>query len=137
MCKYKELDFELYLIGDKPLQEINEKIKVNYVPYIHSSELSDFLTDMDIYVNTAFYEPFSLMAVEAMASGLIVVVSSNVGMSRYIEHRKNGFIFDYDLQVQLESILESILTDKLEFNSISNNANLIYNQLNWKEVCEH
>ena len=132
--KYKELDFELYLIGDKPLQEINEKIKVNYVPYIHSSELSDFLTDMDIYVNTAFYEPFSLMAVEAMASGLIVVVSSNVGMSRYIEHGKNGFIFDYDLQVQLESILESILTDKLDLNSISNNANLIYNQLNWKEV---
>ncbi len=127
-------DFEIYLLGDKPLQKVNDDIKIKHVPYYYNNELARFMADKHIYVNTAFYEPFSLFAVEAMAAGLVVVVSSNVGMSRYIEHRKNGFIYDYKGQDQLEEILEAILANKADINLISQNASLIYERLNWKSV---
>lgn len=132
--RQKGFDFEIYLFGDKPIQNLDENIIIKYVPYFKNRALAKFMADKHIYINTAFYEPFSLFAVEAMAAGLIVIVSSNVGMNRYIEHGKNGFIYNCTKQDHLEKILEAILTNKIDMNLISHNASLIYEQLNWELV---
>jgi glycosyltransferase involved in cell wall biosynthesis len=130
----KSLDFELYLLGNKPSQEINNILKVHYVNFMSNTELAEFFGDKDVYANTSFYEPFSLFAVEAMAAGIIVIVSNHVGMNQFINNRENGFIFDYNNQSQLEEILESVLSKKIDLNAVSQNAKLIYEQLNWKVV---
>lgn len=50
------------------------------------------LKDADIYVHSALYEPFGLVMIEAMASGLPVVCLDGKGNRDIIEEGKNGFM---------------------------------------------
>lgn len=46
----------------------------------------------DLFVFPSFYDTFGMVASEAMASGLPVVVSASAGVSEWIEHGVNGFV---------------------------------------------
>ena len=49
------------------------------------TELATFFNDKDIIISTSSYETFSLAVVEAMATGLVPVVTKETGMSRYVD----------------------------------------------------
>jgi glycosyltransferase involved in cell wall biosynthesis len=134
LSSIKKSDYELFILGDKPFIEEKINIKINYISYIDSKELSGFLKDKDIYINTAEYEPFSIFAAEAMASGLIVIVSSKVGMQNYIKHNYNGFIYNYSKPEELRDILHKVLEGNEELQKISCNASKIFEELNWNKV---
>ena len=47
-----------------------------------------------VFVNPAFYEPFGLTIIEAMAMGLVTAATANGGPAEFIEHGSNGYLFD-------------------------------------------
>ncbi|MBS1516816.1 MAG: glycosyltransferase family 4 protein [Bacteroidetes bacterium] len=94
----------------------------------------DLLINSDIVISASVYEPFSLFTVEAMACGVVPVVSEETGMSRYIEHGMNGFIVDMNDAEKLEEILNRLNSDRELLSSLSGNAANIYRELNWENV---
>jgi glycosyltransferase involved in cell wall biosynthesis len=99
---------------------------------LSTEDLALFYNDKDIFLSASIYEQFSLAAVEAMASGLIPVVTKETGMSRFIEDGVNGFI--YDNKNDLIKTLE-LLSKELELRkNISKNAQSIYKLLSWDKV---
>jgi glycosyltransferase involved in cell wall biosynthesis len=60
-------------------------------------EIPERLKKADLYVHPAWYEPFGLVILEAMASGLPVVSLDGQGNRELIENNKNGFIIPKEM----------------------------------------
>ena len=96
----KGLNPQLSILGEGPNRELLEreiedrKLK----EYIHLkgnvSKVEEFLWNSDIYVHSATYEPFGLVLLEAMASGIPCVSIDGGGNRDIIENEKNGFIIE-------------------------------------------
>jgi glycosyltransferase involved in cell wall biosynthesis len=111
-------------------------IKMIKQDLLSAEDLALFYNDKDIFLSASIYEPFSLAAVEAMAAGLIPIVSTNTGMSRYIKQGINGFTFRYDEKEELNKILTQILRDYKLQERLSQEAAKIYEILSWGKISE-
>jgi glycosyltransferase involved in cell wall biosynthesis len=83
--------------GDvKPLKKIaaDEKITENVHFVQHSKNIRDYYWASDLFFFPTVYEPFGLVILEAMASGLPCVVSPSAGGSELIEHEQNGLLIE-------------------------------------------
>ncbi len=58
------------------------------------AELEDKIAQVDIYIAPRITEGIGLSFLEAMAMGKAVVAVNMPTMNEYIEHRKNGYLFD-------------------------------------------
>lgn len=68
----------------------------------------------DIYVHSAYYEPFGLVLVEAMAAGLPIVCLDGRGNTEIVESGKNGFLVKQnDAKKFSEKILEIFFNKEL------------------------
>ena len=88
-----KLNVELFIIGSgyhSTSKNFINNFKTHLISKMPGTELAEFFNDKDIIISTSSYETFSLAVVEAMAAGLVPVVTKETGMSRYIEHGKNG-----------------------------------------------
>ncbi len=133
-CKFSSF-IKLFVLGEKISIENNRyPFHINFVNKLSSQELISFLSDKDILINISKFEPFSLMAVEAMLAGLIVIATKNAGIAEYINDKENGFIFNS--KEQFIDIFENIMTSKINLNKISFNASNIGAKLNWKSITQ-
>lgn len=125
---------ELFMLGyaSDSTQEINELFKVSYLPLLSREELIEFLSDKDIYININEYESFSIFALECMASGLVPVVSAQVGMSEIIKDGINGFIISEPEPEKICSTIEKIISGKYDINCISRSAMQVRESHNWR-----
>tara|TARA_R110002049_G_scaffold4601_1_gene31690 strand:- start:82660 stop:83397 length:738 start_codon:yes stop_codon:yes gene_type:complete len=57
-------------------------------------DMPAFYKGCDLFVCVSHYEPWGQVVTEAMASGLPVIVSRNVGASSAIKHGENGLLID-------------------------------------------
>ncbi len=62
-----------------------EKDNVTFHRPMSDDLLIDFLTKRQVFVDNFDYMPFSILALEAMAFGLILIVSDNSGISSYYQ----------------------------------------------------
>lgn len=119
---------QLTILGGGPLQaELKMKAeRLGILPHIlfqgPVNDVATYLTQADVYVHSAIYEPFGLSILEAMATGLPVVAHNGGGNSEFIMNGKEGFILD-DLDPVLfaEKILE-VVTSKDIYQQFSNHA---------------
>jgi glycosyltransferase involved in cell wall biosynthesis len=78
------------------------------------------LFNSDIYLHTAYYEPFGLVLIEAMAAGLPVVTLDGKGNRDLIEEGKNGYmIYDQDPEKFAQRIIY-LIENKGKYAEISN-----------------
>jgi glycosyltransferase involved in cell wall biosynthesis len=94
------IKFTLDILGFGPLKiEIEEKINqlgLNEIIKLHGnvSNVADFMENSDIYIHTASYEPFGMVLIEAMASGLPIVSTDGKGNIDLIKNGLNGYLVD-------------------------------------------
>jgi UDP-glucose:(heptosyl)LPS alpha-1,3-glucosyltransferase len=74
------------------------------------------------------------MALEAMAAGLLVIVSNRIGLSEYIESGVNGFIYDGSNLSDLEKILYDLNSGLFNTDMIKTNAQRLCSELKWDNV---
>jgi len=129
---------ELFIIGDPSNFRITNSLKVDliFVNKMDTDALANFYKDKDIFISASSYEQFSIATVEAMAAGLVPVVTEETGMSSYIENGKNGFRIKYGEKESLNKILLLLNNDSDKLIEISNEAKKIYDQLSWDLVYE-
>jgi glycosyltransferase involved in cell wall biosynthesis len=133
-----KLDFpvEIYIIGNENESpgQINQKVLVKFINKLNASDLVNHYKDADIFLSLNKYDTFSISTVEAMASGLVPVVTEDTGMSRYIEEGTNGFTVKYGDADSLLNILNKLNNERVLIEKISNKAHEIYEILSWQNV---
>jgi len=113
-----------------------EEGSITYLESMTTKELADFISEKHIFISASLYEPFSLSAVEAMASGLAVIASTKTGMSRYIVNGVNGFIYDISEPKQIAVLIKTLNDDRGLLRSVSFEAKKIIAVLSWDKVYE-
>ena len=98
---------------------INEKKLEKSVELIgkqNRHQISLRLSSADIYVSASRFETFSLSPLEAMASGLPVVLSEHPAHKELIEKSNAGKIFSYDNTSELCIKIEEVFENKEDFS---------------------
>ena len=76
----------------------------------HSQVMNEYKKS-DIFVLPSIREPASFSILEAMASGLPIIVSTDNGLKEYVEHGSNGYIFEKDNYLKLEQFLKNLVSN--------------------------
>jgi len=88
--------------------EINEKIRfLGFVP-----RMPEFYSALDVFMLSSRSEGLGTSVLEAGACGCAVVASRCGGPEDYIEHDKNGFLFDIEDDNSLTEIIKRLLLDE-------------------------
>lgn len=88
----------LDILGDGPdMKMLQDKVAANKLDkYItlhgNVNNVEQFLSESNMYLHAATYEPFGLVLLEAMAAGLPCICLDGKGNRDIIENGKNGFI---------------------------------------------
>lgn len=126
----RSINFEINMIGDgKKFNLISELItKRGLENYINLHGLIDHVEEWyrssDLYVHTAYYEPFGLVFLEAMASGTPIVTLDGKGNRDLIENGKTGYIINEQNAKLFADRIESLKNDKILYSEISKYAKI-------------
>lgn len=123
--KNKGLDVSITMLGDGELKESVAKKaeEAGLSNYIHLpgnvENVGMYLSDANIYIHVATYEPFGLVLLEAMAAGLPVITLDGKGNRDLIEEGKNGYmIYEENPDLFVEKIIE-LWDNKEKYNQMS------------------
>ena len=96
---YTSGDACLLVAGQGPYEgELREKVeywglhdKIKFLGFLDDMGRNGLLAGADLAVFPSLYEPFGIVALEAMAAGVPVVVSDTGGLGEIIEHGVDGY----------------------------------------------
>ena len=117
----------LIFLGDGP--NINDivayakELKIeNFIEFKGNvTDVKPYLEQSNLYLHTAYYEPFGLVIIEAMAAGLPVVTLDGLGNRDFIEHGDNGYIFkSQDPETFANCIIDLFNNEKLYLKNQKN-----------------
>jgi glycosyltransferase involved in cell wall biosynthesis len=119
------LDFEIHLLGDGPNRPAVESSvraaglddRVLFHGNVQSVER--WMCDSHIYLHTAWYEPFGLVFLEAMAAGLPCVTLDGKGNRDLIEDGRNGFLLEQEDASAFADRIVELATDRKRYREIS------------------
>jgi len=100
---------EIYIITNIDLElPLNNNLKFFTIPLMPAVKLAEFYLDKDVFLSLNSYDTFSIATAEAMASGLIPVVTNETGISGCITHGINGFKFDHAKDTEFTGIMNEL-----------------------------
>jgi glycosyltransferase involved in cell wall biosynthesis len=111
----KTSNFEINLIGQGDLyEEVKDSIASNQLEsYVIlrgvQNNVEDWYKASHIYLHSAYYEPFGLVFLEAMASGLPIITLDGKGNRDIICQGKNGFLFEQENPAQFAEALYQLI----------------------------
>ena len=109
--------------------------RIIFVP--HSSNLSEYYAASDIFVLPTIYEPFGLVIVEAMASGLPVITSRVAGAADLIIDGVNGLLLRAPSDVNgLAARIELLLSDAGLRKAMGECARETAEKFSWDQVAQ-
>jgi len=113
-----------------------EYARVNFFNPLPEPSLFKFLNDKHIFIDNFNYMPFSILALETLALGLILIVSDESGISSYIKNGENGFVYDSKRPNEIRKILLDIAGGKHSLEIISKNAIITAKDLSWDKIAK-
>jgi len=123
--KRKQVSVTLKIIGDGIERErISTKItklglESNVTLYGQLDLVEEHLKKADFYVHSATYEPFGLVILEAMASGLPVISLNGSGNADLIKDKINGYLIEDQDPVKFGDVILDLFQNKEKYKSIS------------------
>jgi len=84
--------------------------------------VANYYAAANVYVHVATYEPFGLVILEAMASGLPVVTLDGKGNRDLIKEGENGFMIYNQSPEEFAEAIEKTVKDKNAYRKMSENA---------------
>lgn len=145
----KDSSYKCNIIGS--CRDIYKEYEFNIIRKINNSKLLKnsififpFISDIRKLIKSmkeslavivpSIYEPFGLIALEAMATGTVVIANNVGGLPEYIENGRNGVIYNNSSEL-VESLLK--IKDDVEFRShIQINAHQTAKNLTWDTVAQ-
>jgi glycosyltransferase involved in cell wall biosynthesis len=132
--KYKNL--LLIFIGTGLENELKKKSSLKNIYYLGLKEdVVPYLQAMDIFVLPSLTETSSISTIEAMSTGLPVVVTPVGILKEIIEKEKNGFLFPKGSVDSLVQILDRLISDENLRKTAGRNARItIKNHFSWAKT---
>ncbi len=122
----------LHIITKHEINTAGVNSVINVIQPMDTSELAEFYSGKDIFFSLNEYDTFSISTAEAMAAGVIPVVTNQTGVRSFIEDGANGFTVSYGDTQHLSGIINTILSmDQNKQLELKRNASAIYEKLNW------
>ena len=108
---------------------------VHIAGFVNDSELRLLTQRAGCVVIPSLYEPFGLVALEALAAGAPLVVARTGGLAELIEGTDAGLTFEPGRPDDLANCIERILTDQFLADELTRNArDLIERKYSWKAI---
>ena len=117
--------YELHLAGDgelrNQLQSLVSSLKLDQQIFFHGqvNDIPDFLSSMDLYIQSSNWEGFGLAAVEAMAMGLPCFATNVDGLNQVVDF---DCLFEVGDVNQLVHMVKHITSDTDLYHRISKRA---------------
>ena len=134
------------VIGGKGgmMDELKEQVnamgiseKVCFAGYLNGKDVQKMYKAADISVFPSTYEPFGIVALEAMLSENPVVVSDIGGLNEIVQHRENGMkAYCGNPNSIADSILELLYDHKLCAEITKKAKNKVRNEYNWNKIAQ-
>ena len=126
------------------LEELQQQVrqmgienKVYFAGYMQGKDVQRMYKAADISVFPSTYEPFGIVALEAMLSENPVVVSDIGGLNEIVEHRVNGMkSYCGNPNSIADSILELLYDHKLCADITKRAKNKVRNEYNWSKIAQ-
>jgi glycosyltransferase involved in cell wall biosynthesis len=135
VLKKYEREIEVTIVSEDEIHEGSlHANKVVWMKPMDAETLAQVFQNHDIFISASVYDPFSLAAAEAMASGAVPIVTRTTGISELISHGINGFIVDYGDSDGLCHILSLLQDDRNLLKTISKNAQTTIAKRTWSHV---
>lgn len=138
---YNKIKF--VVVGQGPeLEALKTKVytmnisdKVIFTGYVSDEELLKLYKCSDIAVFPSLYEPFGIVALEAMVAGIPVVVSDTGGLGSIVEHRVTGMKAYAGNSNSLADCIIELLFDSEKAENIKKNAlEKVEKNYNWNVI---
>jgi glycosyltransferase involved in cell wall biosynthesis len=111
--------------------------KVCFAGYMHGKDVQKMYKAADVAVFPSTYEPFGIVALEAMLSEKPIVVSDIGGLNEIVEHRENGMkSYCGNPNSIADSILELLYDHKLCTDITKKAKNKVRNEYNWSKIAQ-
>ena len=126
--KKRELDFEIIMLGEGPdFNKVKAKVRANNLEKEilmpgNTVDVAGYYGRANVYVHVATYEPFGLVLLEAMASGLPVITLDGKGNRDIIKEGKNGYMVYDQNPVDFADVIQKVVADKSRYDILAENA---------------
>src|SRR6266566_1622979 len=138
-------DVSLVLVGEGPLKEdlakevlrrkLNDRVKL--AGFVDEKKLVSLYNSSDAFVLPSHYEPFGMVALEAMASRIPVVVSDVGGLSEIVEDGITGVkVPAYNPSALAEGILRVLEGRELSAQLKENAYRMVQERYRWDIIAE-
>lgn len=111
--------------------------KVYFAGYMNGKDVQKMYKAADISVFPSTYEPFGIVALEAMLSENPVVVSDIGGLNEIVQHKENGMkTYCGNANSIADSILELLYDHKLCVEITKKAKNKVRSEYNWSKISQ-
>ena len=111
--------------------------KVYFAGYMNGKDVEKMYKAADISVFPSTYEPFGIVALEAMLSENPVVVSDIGGLNEIVQHKENGMkTYCGNPNSIADAILELLYDHKLCAEITKKAKNKVRNEYNWSKISQ-
>ena len=111
--------------------------KVCFAGYLNGKDVGKMYKAADISVFPSTYEPFGIVALEAMLAEIPIVVSDIGGLNEIVEHRQTGMkSYCGNSNSIADSILELLFDHQLATNVVKRAKNKVRNDYNWNKIAQ-
>jgi len=111
--------------------------KVYFTGYMNGKDVQKLYKAADISVFPSTYEPFGIVALEAMLAERPVVVSDAGGLNEIVQHKENGMkCYMGNANSIADSILELLFDQQLCTNVVKKAKAKVKNEYNWNKIAQ-
>lgn len=109
--------------------------RITFVP--HSSNLWEYYAASDVFVFPTIYEPFGLVIIEAMASGLPVITSRSAGIADFMADGVDGLLLSDPSDINdLAAKIELLFSNAELRKTMGERARKTAEKLSWDRVTQ-
>lgn len=141
----KNLDVNFLIVGrdadfSKTLKEKIEEYeigdRVKLLGEVNDEELLKTYSASDAFILFSSWEGFGIVAIEAIASGLPVIVSDRGSLPTLIKNGKNGLIVKYPNTYKLRESIHLLFEDKKLFDKIRKNGTRFVKDFEYSKIAK-
>ncbi len=102
-------EWELWCIGTGDITPVSHP-KIKHFGFIQPGAIGEFISQTGVYVLPSHFEPWGVTLHEFAAAGFPLICSNEIGASeKFIEDKKNGFLFQACNIPELKNCLKKIM----------------------------
>lgn len=110
---------------------------VTWLPVVAETDLPSYYNAADLFVLPSRYEPFGIVMLEAMASGVPVVATRNGGPASVIEHERDGLLGDPEDVAAFANLLRQLAENPQQREAFGRQARIkVEAQYSWNVIAE-